>query len=161
MSHILPIDTPRDTRIRPLARAALALHPGAREACLAWISVPERQPDIRPVCALTFTRKEQALCFSGFASLCSSPADPIHVHILGAPTDDQIRYLAWSDVLDPTGINTPAARRQWLEALKAYLPDDLARMVFGPRGLTLAAAAAHLGISRRTLERDRREAEDV
>lgn len=151
MSHV-------GSRIRRLARADLTLHAGAREAGLAWLSVPARRlGNAWPVFALADPETNKTRCFSGFAALCSSDPDPIDVHLLRTPpADDHIRQQAWAEVLDPKGIDTADARRQWLEALKAYLPDDLARDVFGPRGLTLGAAAAHLAVSRRTSERDRR-----
>ncbi len=150
MSHI-------SSRIRRLPRAELTLHAGARDAFLAWLSISARRPrNPSSVLALKATQAGQTRCFTGFATLCSSDPGPVAVHLLRtSPADHQIRHLAWAEVLDACGIDTASARLQWLEALKAYLPDDLARDVFGPRGLTLGTAAAHLAVSRRTLERDR------
>lgn len=162
MSLFHSAGAPLETRICALRRTQLAMHADARPALLAWLSVPARAGhQKRPVLAITTHAEDVFLCFSGFATLCASAPDPVDVHVLQTPpAHDQIRRMGWAEALDPTFINTAAARQQWIAAIKAYCPDDLARSLFGRRGMTMSAAAAHLMVSRRTLGRDRRGAAD-
>ena len=141
-----------------------ALHADAFASYQAFLAAGLPRTASRGLLELVRDEDAGLLCFAGFPArqrmTREHPWADGFVWKTGALDQHLIRAAAWREICMPAGHLTPAEAADWLRALHQAVPADIARRFFGPRGLTVASAARHLGIGRssltRHLQQDRR-----